>query len=133
MSAKEFASDIDTGLDEYREKIATVISLISLDLVRGITLKTPVDTGRAIGNWDTTIGAPGGNIYGEDKTGASSINRAVQAMAAYRAGDALPVIWIANNLPYIERLENGYSDKASNGMVAITLAEVSAKYADVEI
>jgi len=40
-------------------------------------------------------------------------------------------IFIVNGLPYINRLENGWSQQAPNGMVAITLAELPARAGDI--
>jgi hypothetical protein len=36
--------------------------------------------------------------------------------------------YIQNNLPYAERLENGWSKQAPHGMVKITLYELAEKY-----
>jgi hypothetical protein len=37
------------------------------------------------------------------------------------------VIWIYNNLPYIERLEFGHSQQAPLGMVRISIAEIETE------
>lgn len=58
-------------------------------------------------------------------TGQTSINRAKQVLGSNRSGAGkIKRIYIANGLPYILRLENGWSKQAPAGMVAITLAEL---------
>ncbi|NBT33816.1 MAG: hypothetical protein EBT13_18445 [Rhodobacteraceae bacterium] len=67
--------------------------------------------------------------YGRsDKTRPVNANVACGAddLAAYP--DTLPIIYIQNNLPYANRLENGWSGQAPQGMVALTVAEVSAAF-----
>ena len=38
--------------------------------------------------------------------------------------DYFGIVWITNNVPYIEELENGSSSKAPEGMLAVTFAEL---------
>lgn len=46
----------------------------------------------------------------------------------WRLGSA--AIFLTNNLPYIERLERGWSKQAPTGMVALTVAEFGGIAAD---
>ncbi|EPH31078.1 hypothetical protein L293_2481 [Acinetobacter gyllenbergii CIP 110306 = MTCC 11365] len=100
---------------------------IGLDLVQGVITATPVDTGAARGNWiasKTPI-----KTYDEsatDKTGQGTINRSFVFFAQNAKLGSL--IYIQNNLPYIERLENGWSDQAPLGMVSTTINTIKHKY-----
>ena len=59
-------------------------------------------------------------------------NKATRAKRArLKKGDGEKVIFITNNLPYINALENGHSDQAPSGMLAVTLNEVEAGIRDV--
>lgn len=101
-------------------------------LWNAIVLRTPVDTGRARGNWNVAEG------FDDSSTSDSTSPK-------YASADSLPVkdgtnedIYISNNLPYIGVLEyggypnppknptgktvNGYSRQAPNGMVGVTVA-----------
>lgn len=104
----------------YRIKLArrkTVLSVASR-----IILRTPVKTGRARGNWQTTIGSPAdGVIDGLDPNGVIAQAQARDATAKIGHDDA--PVFITNNLPYIQRLEDGASEQAPNGMVSLTIAE----------
>lgn len=98
-----------------------VIRVAALDMLSRIVLRTPVDEGRARGNWQVTINAPAGNTIDRlDKTGDMTIAAGSGAIARAVAG---PSIWITNNLPYIVKLEYGYSSKAPSGMVRVTQRE----------
>jgi hypothetical protein len=94
---------------------------LALDVLRGIVMRTPVDTGRARANWQVTIDVPPENtVEKEDEGGESTISEGLGELHNLRP---YHVIWITNNLPYIETLEDGSSEQAPTGMVAVTLAE----------
>ena len=75
--------------------------------------------GRFRGNWDYGFNAaPKQQFDVVDKTGAMSMGRVLMGLsAAPTAG----IHYIANNLPYAERLENGWSRQAPVGMVGVTV------------
>ena len=100
----------------------------ALDLMNRIVLKTPVDTGRARGNWQLTQRSPAEDMVPETSAKVSSsetppsaiLMEAEQTASGAQLGDD---IWISNNLPYIDALEEGRSQQAPHGMVALSLAE----------
>lgn len=86
---------------------ASILELFSL-----VILRSPVDTGRFRGNWQTTIGqAATGSIPREDKSGGEAI-----ADILANVGTMLDVVWMVNNLPYADALERGWSAQAPQGM-----------------
>lgn len=91
------------------------VKYVCLTLFKDIVLGTPVDTGRARGNWQASIGsAAGGEIAGTDKAGSRTIAKA-QPDIEKAPGS---VFYITNNLPYIYRLEfEGWSKQAPSGWV----------------
>ena len=105
-------------------------------LYSSIVQKTPVDTGRARGNWNISTGQVDSTTRPEQKTPQYSSS----AQMPEPKGDE--PIYISNNLPYITTLEyggypknpkggngkteNGYSKQAPNGMVGVTLANNNA-------
>lgn len=85
--------------------------------------------GQARRNWQITIDVPSRTIKsGFDQTGATA---STEGFAVIGRITAPSKVWIANPLPYMERLENGWSKQAPTGMVANAVAAVSAKYARV--
>lgn len=102
---------------------------LALEALRRVVLKTPVDTGRARGNWQTTIGRPAtGQTEATDPSGGQTISRGSQVIGQ---APIFRPITLANNLPYIERLESGSSQQAPNGMVATTVSELESQFRDI--
>ena len=76
-----------------------------LEILSRVVLSTPVDTGRARGNWQTTLNVPAtGEIDRTDPSGSEAIGEGSSTIS--RAPD-FPLIHIANNLPYIGALNYG--------------------------
>lgn len=117
----DFGDQIAAFSEKTEEKISVAVRKISLELFSRVILKTPVDTGRARANWQVAIGgAPDGTLELEDKSGTATISAATATASGLRAGD---VIFLVNNLPYIQRLEDGYSGQAPAGMVGLSIQE----------
>ena len=95
---------------------------VSLDALGRVVEKTPVDTGRARANWQVGIdNAPEGEVpIGTDPRG--------NGLAALTALRPNRVVYISNNVEYIVPLEEGSSNQAPNGMVAVTLEELSQQF-----
>lgn len=80
---------------------------------------TPVDTGRARANWTLSIGSP---VFadrpspGPGAAGPDAVSAANGVLQQWRVGSG--PICISNGLPYITRLDTGYSAQAPNGMTA---------------
>jgi len=91
-----------------------------LEATGRIVDRTPVDTGRARGNWQASSGQPVEGVLDRLDPGGTV---AVQAAAQVRAVDGED-LYLVNNLPYIKRLEDGWSQQAPQGMVALTVAEL---------
>ena len=91
------------------------VRYLCLDLLTNVVQGTPVDTGRARGNWQASINAPRTNqLETTDKNGGATIS-AGQSAVSKAAGN---VFYLTNNLPYIYRLEfEGWSKQAPSGWV----------------
>ena len=83
--------------------------------------RSPVDTGRFRGNWQLGIGSlPGGVLERLDPDGGT-VRAEVRAAVPEQASGL--VYYIANNLPYTQMLENGWSKQAPSGIVGLTVVE----------
>lgn len=87
-------------------------------------LGTPVDTGRARGNWIASIGSPQRGIKNPDKSGRATIALAQTVAKGYRVGGN--GIFSTNNVAYILKLENGSSKQAPNGMAKLAIQAATA-------
>ena len=80
--------------------------------------------GRFRGNWDYGFNAaPKQQFDVVDKTAATSINR---VLSGFSGKPTAGIHYIANNLPYAIRLENGWSRQAPAGMVGVTVLKFQA-------
>ena len=140
----EWSLDLTKYAEKKKVEIKEVRKAYAFALYSSIVRKTPVDTGRARGNWTISVGR-------EDSSTSETKG------AKYKKRGDMPepkgdeTIYIQNNLPYITtieyggypvpvkkgtkvskkgekparyeiRSENGYSKQAPEGMVAVTLA-----------
>ena len=129
MTAKEFSLQLDREWAATVEDAHQMVNLIGLTAVRGVVLKSPVDTGRFKGNWNASIGDMDlHTTEAVDGSGGATIARAEGALRAYSTLENFPVINITNNLPYSVKLEEGHSGQAPNGMVGPTVAEIEAQF-----
>ena len=116
-----FKLDIAKWVEKAGDRADLVVRKVALDMFTKVVLKTPVDTGRARGHWSAGVNnVPAGLTGRLDKSGAGAIAGITATVTTARAGDR---IYLANNLPYIVRLEYGHSKQAPAGMVRTTIDE----------
>ena len=118
-----FASDVEAYAKKAGASLDETSRAIVLELFGSVIKDTPVDTGRARGNWQTTIGAPASGTV--DRLGESeALADVAQQTASFGAGK---VIYLSNNLPYIYRLEyDGWSKQAPGGMLRKNVARIQS-------
>jgi len=97
---------------------------LALEALRRLVLRTPVRTGRARGGWQLTIDRVAeDDVDRVDKRGQTTINEGMAALGKIRFGC---IVWIANNVEYIQALEDGHSKKqAPRGMFRITVQDLN--------
>ena len=98
---------------EVEIDVTTIQRKIAMDLLRGVVMKTPVDTGRARGNWQVTTGttAPTSELGqskgaggSKDKGGGHTVSKGQKKIDLCKP---YGVIYLTNNVPYIGVLEFG--------------------------
>jgi len=110
------------GIDEAIKELEEVSmgALVGAALEAGSKLKqpgrTPRDTGFAANSWLVTnspddAGTPGGN----------AVDGKLSVLNKIKMGET---IYINNGCEYIRRLEEGHSQQAPNGFVAVTVREI---------
>lgn len=119
--AVSFTVAIDGWLMKTGLTADDVVRRIALQVWQELVKRTPVDTGRARQGWVTNLDepseeAPPAGSYGQpappDLSRATIRNR----------------VFIVNNVPYCIELDQGSSQKAPAGMVAVTMAQVQAEF-----
>lgn len=115
-----FALDLRKFREKTEKRTKDAFHKIALDIDRGVVLSTPVDTGRARGAWNVGIN----NVNLEETTLSpkkSIAGKVSEDEATIKTAENGDVIFISNNVDYIQYLEEGSSDQAPIGMVAKTL------------
>ena len=98
--------------DNIKKNADKIVAQAAIAIVSNLVQETPEDTGRAKGNYFSTVGSPSS---GEVLSGFSeSVGNSNITENTVLNGQS---IYIVNNLPYIIRLDNGWSPKNS-GFVA---------------
>ena len=127
----QWTMDLNGYAKKKNVEIKKIRKNYAFALYSSIVKKTPVDTGRARGNWNITVGHDS-FVQDDDR------------QPKFKSPDQVPdpkgdeTIYISNNVDYITKLEyggypnppkggsgktvNGYSRQAPEGMVGVTLA-----------
>ena len=114
---RQIEIDLDQDVNKVKRKVA-------LQALSNVVKATPVDTGRARGNWQAGNGFPVlEELETEDKGGAVTI-----ATGAATIADAQfdQTIFLSNNVPYIVVLDGGSSKQAPANFVNIALEQAVA-------
>jgi hypothetical protein len=92
-----------------------------LEAGKRIVIKTPVDTGRARGNWQVSVNVPSVQEMAEDAGGNATI---MGISHDSRGVDIDNVVYIVNGVEYIQYLEDGTDKTPAYGMIKVTLEEL---------
>ena len=105
------------------QDLSKKIRTIAIQLLNEVTMRMPVDTGRARANTIVSIGSPVYQVLDKyDKTGGNTIMEGTSRLSGL---EPYTVVYLQNNLPYIERLEDGYSKQAPIGMFGAAFNSVA--------
>ena len=113
----QFKLDISKFIAKAGANAEALVRKVSLDLMKEVDLRSPVDEGRFRGNNNLAVRAPDTKTsYPDDKSGAEALGRAQARLAEYKLGDT---VYITNSLPYARVIEFGEypgdGPKTSNG------------------
>lgn len=132
-----FLASLDRYAAGAKQDMATIARRLVLDVGTRLVMRSPVGDatawrnpppagyvgGRFRANWQYGYNdVPVGDLADVDKSGGVSINRVKRGVTA---SPAAGIHYLANNLPYAQRIENGWSKQAPAGVVALTLVEFS--------
>lgn len=116
---QDFARRIRLRGRQVEERSGKLLRETALRILTQVVQSTPVDTGRARGNWQVTVDSPvSSEITRLDKVGGSTVASGQANMASARSGNT---IYISNNVPYIGRLNEGSSSQAPAGFVELAI------------
>ena len=114
-----FTLDLSNWVAKAKGNTDLVVRRVTLDIFGRVIQRTPVDTGRLKGNWQ----------FGMNRMPSGELSRLGEAAPMRDVNSGVPVkaagnvYYLVNNLPYAQRIEEGYSKQAPQGMVGLTVME----------
>lgn len=135
MTANSFKVQVELFAENAKAKTDLAIRKTAMEVFSRVIMRTPVDTGRARGNWQlgvdeyisSTVDRTDKGPVTQNGSGNSSVK--ADMMATVSGAPFKERFTLMNNLPYIQTLEYGREDgspgslQAPNGMVRTTIAE----------
>jgi hypothetical protein len=134
-----FSLDISKFVEKAKANADAVVRKVVIDVAANIVSLSPVGDGtfwenpppkgyvggRFRANWQLGINVPrSGELPNIDPAGSATNERIVAALPADATGN---VFFLTNNLPYAQRLEDGWSKRqAPAGMVGLTVVKYQA-------
>ena len=111
IDLSDLHAKLPTIATDHEGFVELVKGKIALDAVSNIILATPVDQGRARGNWQIGIkgNAPTNETATNDKSGSATIAAAQTEIGKAKGFDNISIV---NNVPYIGVLNGGSSKQA---------------------
>ncbi len=120
----DLANSLEKRAANLPKKVSGVAVSTALAIIDDLSKVTPVDTSQAVSNWQVSLASktnskipphyPG--EHGSTKTPSSKQTRE-KARSVLQSKQPGVTIFISNVLPYIRRLNDGYSAQAPAGFV----------------
>jgi hypothetical protein len=120
----DMAKSLDRRAAAFGERTNAHTQRRVIAAIRYLAYETPVDTSRALSNWQVSLDYP--VEYGRQPfyTGAAGSTREASAQATIAFAEAIleqrkpgQTIYISNVMPYIRRLNEGSSTQSPGGFV----------------
>lgn len=120
---------MSAGRDAYRngtrivrERVDKLGRAVGIEVGGRLIRSTPVAIGRARGNWNASVGKEDPSTD-PDRRAPEALSEGQQKVAGFRLWRGHKLYW-TNGLPYIGRLNNGYSKQAPAGYIQTTVREM---------
>lgn len=130
-------AEFERKLDEFSttltvEQLPAFLKKIVLQLLERSAMRTPVDTGRAVGGFQISFGSPtdkqsgiqGAKNRKPETARRMVIDKALKELSKLKLGEN---IYMVNNVEYILHIENGTEKVAAVAMVKRALQELGGQ------
>lgn len=102
-------------IGDVRDAVSTAGRKLMINIDRRLVLETPRDTGSAKASWLASVNQPNNAVVNvEENADAAAMAAAIGQIQLFKCGD---VLYLQNNQPYIERLNEGWSEQAGSGYI----------------
>lgn len=121
-----FDGDLKRYVKQVKEMSTRRFRRIGMHALGQVVTRTPVKAGVARANWNVTVNATEEthSFDKKDPGGGLATNAGKMVISGAKLGDT---IHLTNTVPYIERLEDGWSKQQGRGfMVALTVKEIQS-------
>jgi hypothetical protein len=98
---------------------------ITGEMLTTVIVRSPVDTSAYRSNHRVSVGSVDKSFDVND-TGNDSLSKGIRTIQS--GGGLGKIVYISNSLPYAEKLENGYSQQAPQGVYSLSFLSVVSKY-----
>jgi hypothetical protein len=130
-----FTVDLQNFADKTKGKADELVGLVVVKIAERLDQRSPVGDatywkhkpppgyvgGRFRGNWQLGVGTiPAGETGRIDPAGSATLGAIISEVPVQAAGK---VFYLANNVPYAQRIEDGWSRQAPTGLVGLTATE----------
>ncbi len=127
-----FALDLQKFAEKAKNNANQVVGDVVIGVARELDARSPIGDaaywttpapkgyvgGRFRANWQLGIGTKQqGTVNAVDTNGSVALPAIIAAVPEEAAGN---VFYLSNNLPYAQRIENGWSRQAPTGLVGLT-------------
>jgi hypothetical protein len=117
-----FGKDLDDFTVKSIKKASRVKRAAAIEILNGVVMKTPVDTGRARGNWQASVNTP---IVRDDEANDKAGNLTVSnGSYLIRRSKLENRIYLSNNVEYVPFLNQGSSRQAGARFVEAVVQRV---------
>lgn len=124
QSLRDFARYMTDRANAMPTESSEVAVKVARAILRDLVTVTPVDSSKAVSNWQVALESKAGGRLDPYFYGSHGSTQELSAAAALAAAELVfkqkkpgQSIVISNNLPYIRRLNDGYSKQAPAGFV----------------
>lgn len=121
-----FAKKMRAWADDIPKQVNEVKRQAAREIVLAIVPATPVRTGQARSNYFTTNGEANTSITATGPFTQDGYQSIARAQVAFNGAKPGVPMHITNNLPYIGRLNDGYSSQAPANFIEIAKAAAVA-------
>ena len=137
-SLLDLAERLERRADKYNKEASELAVKVAITIVIDLAYQTPVDSSQALSNWQASLDNPENvpvfpyfpGFFGSTQRASAeaTIAAAKQILKGKRPGQ---VIFLSNVLPYIDRLNDGYSGQTPAGFTerAVLLGKKVARAA----
>ncbi|ENX58160.1 MULTISPECIES: hypothetical protein [Acinetobacter] len=116
---------------QVKDASKNLVQDIAMDMVQGLMVSSPVMDGTYRASHIVSINSPSYSISSSSSSAPKgsidpkAFSDAAKAIAPLKLGD---IVYVQNNLPYAERLENGHSMQAAEGVYGVVYNYIVQKY-----